>query len=261
MAEQAPKKKPTSESPNEAYPQSAKEQQSATRQVAAPSTQGADEPTTNEESMEEEQEEEEVGQQETESDGEEDGKPQPLQPSEITEAAGESGRRAPRRLAKRSMEYPLADMYPEVQLLVDHKRREWNYNDPDIIRALFLEAKTNAVSDWKVCRATFAKRKKPLLEVQETIASKLRRQQLETRQEKLQQEQQREERIHNHRQPDFAEVKLATNLTTQLRYNYTRNNPPVPRHFLAHYERFKKPPFHIHGINSKGCKLDSQPSL
>ncbi|KAK7586032.1 hypothetical protein V9T40_003908 [Parthenolecanium corni] len=246
MADESPKKGPTADGPDKAFPHSAKQQT-------------AEEPATNEESIEEEAEEE-VDHGEAaaagEADEEDDDKPRPLQPPEITEAAGESGRR---KRVQRFMEYPLSDMHPQMHLLIEHKRREWNYSDPDFIRALFLEAKTNALAEWRVGRAIVAKRKKPLIEVQETIASKLRRQQLEVRQEKLQNQQQLDERIHNHQQPDFTEMKLATNVTTQLRYNYTRNNPPVPRHYLTHYERFKKPPFHTYGTGSKGCRLESRP--
>lgn len=252
MAEEAPKKESTTESPNEAYPPSAKAQQSEQQPgqtEAAPGAPGAEEPSTNEEAIEEEQvEEEEVGHRETAQD--EEGKP------ETPQAPDKDDRPIRPRKVKRSMEYALAEMYPEMQLLVDHKRRDWNFTDPDVIRALFLEAKTNAVASWKEGHSRFSMRKKPLLEIQETTASKLRRQQLETRQEKLQQEQQRLERIVNHRQPEFAEVKLATNLTTQLRYNYTRNNPAVPRHFLAHYERFKRPPFYNYGHSNRLCGQD-----
>jgi len=172
----------------------------------------------------------------------------------------EGGPQRRRWLAKRAMEYELAAMYPEVRLLVEQKRREWNYGDPDVIRALFLEAKTNALAEWKVGRAVVAKRKRPLIEVQETTASKLRRQHQAAQHEQRQSELRRDERMYDRQQPpEFAEVKLATNATAQLRYNYTRNNPPVPGHFLAHYERFGKPPFHIFGVGSKGCRLLCRP--
>lgn len=149
-----------------------------------------------------------------------------------------------RKKVKAVMEYDIKDMYPEINILIQKKKREWDYQDPDIIRALWLETKTLALSEWKVRNAKISI-VKPSFEVKETVTVTLRQEHLKNKAELQQALQERDfEMTEASRDPPhFDTIQLATNLTTDMRYKYNRNNPPVPSHYIEHFEKFKKPPF------------------
>lgn len=162
-----------------------------------------------------------------------------------------------RNLVKRVMEYDLSEMYPEMSVLTEKKKREWDYQDPETIRALWLESKTNVLAEWKVRYLNIKKKsRKPQIEVRDTTAHALRVEFLKNKEENAKSAEQRElQMIERGRQsPKFDEVKLPTNTTTDMRYKYTRNNPPVPRYYLEHFDKHRKPPFKVHGIGLAGCK-------
>ncbi len=159
-----------------------------------------------------------------------------------------------RNAVKRAMEYDLKDMYPEVNILIERNRRKWDFRDPDIIRAIWVEAKTNALAEWKVRHAIVAKRKKPAMEVQYNTTTELRKKFLQDQRERERKEREQNKRIHRTELPEFDEVKLATNIATQIRYDYNRNNPPVPYYIVTHYHKYKRPPFTTFGLDKKGCK-------
>ncbi len=161
-----------------------------------------------------------------------------------------------KKLVKRVMEYDLQDMYPEMSVLTEKKKREWDYQDPETIRALWLESKTNALAEWKVKYLTIKKARKPTIEVRDTTAHALRLEYFKNKAETDKAAEEKDLRMieRGRESPKFDEVKLPTNTTTDMRYKYTRNNPPVPGYYLQHFEQHKKPPFKINGIGSTGCK-------
>lgn len=150
-------------------------------------------------------------------------------------------KKKPKRLASRVLEYDIEEMYPEIELLVEKKKNEWNYQDPAIIRALWLESKTNVLADWKERNMKFNRKKKPTLEVRNTLAFTLRKDHL---QEKAQKQEVSLLQIPvGNDPPVYRAVQLPTNLTMEVRYNFVRNNPPVPRWYVEHFHTYKKPPF------------------
>lgn len=180
------------------------------------------------------------------------------------EALGEESVEEPKPDAKKKkqnlikgvMEYDLSDMYPEMSVLTEKKRREWDYQDPETIRAIWLESKTNVLYEYKVRYLHVKKHKKPQIEVRETTAHTLRVEHQRNKAEKAKNDEQKDlEMIEKGREsPKFDEVKLPTNATTDMRYKYIRNNPPVPRYYLEHFNKHKKPPFKIFGYGMARCK-------
>ncbi|XP_065211249.1 nucleolin-like [Planococcus citri] len=169
-------------------------------------------------------------------------------------AADELYKGKKRKTVKPVMEYDVQDMYPEINILIQKKKREWDFQDPDIIRALWLETKTLALAEWKVRNAKI-KIDKPSLEARDNMTANLR---LEFLKHKAELQQALEERNFEMTEasrdpPHFDAIQLATNLTTDMRYKYNRNNPPVPSHYIEHFEKFKKPPFK-NNPNSFSCK-------
>lgn len=153
------------------------------------------------------------------------------------------------------LEYDLADMYPEMSLLIQSTKKEWNCHDPEVIRAIWLESKTNALRTWKYKFSKILKRKKPDLILQMNHTVQLRLEFMERKKERDREEARRMAMLHVGREaPDFQEIKLPTNLAAELRYKFNRDNPPVPRYYLHHFERYKKPPFKLKTSSGTGCK-------
>lgn len=153
------------------------------------------------------------------------------------------------------MEYDLEDMYPEIGILVSKSRREWNFHDPDIIRALWLESKTNVIEEWKIKHSKIAKGKEPNAEVVLNHTAQLRLEFLKQKEE----QRKAEYRKYHHAvamgklAPHFDTVKMATTHTTELRHKFNRNNPPIPSYYINHYNKYKKPPFKTKVNSSRGC--------
>lgn len=175
---------------------------------------------------------------------------------EMVEDPKLAAKKKKQNLIKRVMEYDLSEMYPEMSVLTEKKKREWDYQDPETIRALWLESKTNVLYEWKVRYLHIKKNKKPQIDVRDTTAHTLRVEHLKNKEENAKNAEQKDlQMIERGREsPRFDEVKLPTNTTTDMRYKYTRNNPPVPRYYLEHFDKHKKPPFKIHGFGMAGCK-------
>lgn len=160
-----------------------------------------------------------------------------------------------RTIINKVMEYDIKDMYPEMSVLVNKKKKEWDYQDPDIIRALWLESKTHVLAEWKVRNAKI-KTGKPSLEVRDNVTYTLRQEHLQNQAElkKALEEREFETGEIGREAPHFDSMQLVTNLTTEMRYKYNRNNPPVPSHYVEHFEKYKKPPFKLIP-NTLSCKL------
>lgn len=155
-----------------------------------------------------------------------------------------------------ALEYDLKYMYPEMNVLTEKNKNEWNYEDPKTIRALWLEAHTNALAEWKIKYAKIKRTRKPLIEVRDTASQYLRNEYRKNQRDKEKETEEKLLRIieRGHETPKFSEVKLPTNTTTDLRYRYNRNNPPIPLYYLVHFDKHKKPPFKLHGIGVRGCR-------
>lgn len=218
----------------------------------APSDGMADEREAIEDTVDEEVEEEQSV--ELEHSGEEEIEESSTE--EVVEDPKLAAKKKKQNLIKRVMEYDLTEMYPEMSVLTEKKRSEWDYQDPETIRALWLESKTNVLSEWKVRYLTIKKSRKPQIEVRDTTAHTLRVEHLKNKEENEKNAEQKDlQMIEKGREsPKFDEVKLPTNTTTDMRYKYTRNNPPVPRYYIEHFNKHKKPPFKIHGFGLAGCK-------
>lgn len=143
------------------------------------------------------------------------------------------------------LEYDLKEMYPEMSMLTEKKRNDWDFQDPNLIRALWLESKTNVLREWKFKYGRVSHKTKPKIEVRGTVTTEAR---MEFRRK---QEQEREQRIEKEvfelrlatQAPEFETVEIASNLTTDMRLKFNKNDPTVPRYYLEHFQKYKKPPF------------------
>lgn len=151
------------------------------------------------------------------------------------------------------LEYDLSDMYPELSTLTLTQKRNWNFSDPEIIRAIWLETKTNALAKWKMKYSKIIKKKDPSIPVQVNHAMQLRN---EYRQ--AQKEREREEILLEHEigkdAPQFNELRLPTTITAQMRYRLNRDNPPVPECYIRHFAKYRKPPFLNKVVPGLKCK-------
>ncbi len=144
----------------------------------------------------------------------------------------------------RVMEYDLEEMFPDMSLLI-RRKRDWDFHDPDLIRAIFVESETSILADWKAIHARIRLSKKPEYVVRNNRSNDLKLQFLRTKMEKERRENKKLERMVklDRGMPTFPVVQMATNVTTQLRHSYSRNNPSVPGHYVQHFFKYKKPPF------------------
>lgn len=176
--------------------------------------------------------------------------------AEINNEDGMTFQKNKRTLKKRMpLEYHLKDMYPELGLLTAAARREWDYGDPELIRALWLETRTNALDEWRIRNAKIKRRREPTIAVHGTKTTKLR---LEHKRKKEGVHYEREKGLFSsgwrpvYRSPKFLPVQVANNTTNELRINYKRNNPNVPHYYIEHFHKYKRPPFktfsHLHRI-------------
>lgn len=151
------------------------------------------------------------------------------------------------------MEYDLEHMYPEINILVRNKKRDWDFSDPDVIRALWLETKTGALADWRVRAAKIDFRKNPKIEVRSTSAETLKKEYLTKKAVEARKLEENEFFLVNagKAEPNFGPINIVSNLTTDMRFKYIRNNPPVPGRFIEHFSKYGKPPF---TLNAAPCK-------
>lgn len=164
--------------------------------------------------------------------------------SDDTSSSEMPGLEKPGKMVSRALEYDLQDMYPEVTLLFEDKQSAWNCQDPAIIRAMWLESKTNILREWKFRNGKIKSKEKPKLEVKPTVTVTLRKQHLE---EQAKMKDWKEMYIPpGNDPPHYKQLQLPTNVTTEVRYNFTRNNPPVPSSYVLHYEKYKRPPFNVY---------------
>lgn len=151
------------------------------------------------------------------------------------------------------LEYDLSDMYPELSTLTQTQKRNWNFSDPELIRAIWLETKTNALAKWKMKYSKIIKKKDPSIPVQINHAMQLRK---EYRQ--AQKEREKEQMLIEHEigkdAPQFNELRLPTTITAQMRYRLNRDNPPVPESYIRHFAKYRKPPFLNKAVPGLKCK-------
>lgn len=150
------------------------------------------------------------------------------------------------------LEYDLEDMYPEIGLLIRSRKKDWDFSDPDIIRALWLESRTNLLSDWRVGAAKINFKKNPAIEVRSTFAISLRNEYRIRKENQQRKEEEKEFSLINlgKENPVFGPVQIVSNLTTDMRFKYIRNNPPVPARYVEHFGKYRKPPF---TLNAAPC--------
>lgn len=164
--------------------------------------------------------------------------------SEPTTATPKPPNKDPGKMVSRALEYDLQDMYPEITLLFEDKQSAWNCQDPATIRAMWLESRTNILRDWKFRNGRIHSKEKPKLEVKPTMTVTLRKQ---FHHEKAKEQDWKEMYIPpGNDAPQYHELALPTNKTTELRYNFIRNNPPIPEAYVLHYEKYRRPPFNVY---------------
>ncbi|XKL67785.1 hypothetical protein PGB90_003276 [Kerria lacca] len=150
------------------------------------------------------------------------------------------------RRGKSVMEYDLKDMYPEIGLLTENTKREWNYHNPEIIRAIWLESKTNVLYEWKIKYGKIKQKSKPTIEVRDTNATNIRREYRKLKEEKrLKDEEKTFAQRNRMRSPNFKAVEIVSNATTDMRLKYNKNDPNVPKYYVEHFQKYKKPPFRV----------------
>lgn len=149
------------------------------------------------------------------------------------------------------LEYDIGQMYPEMEVLVEKKRSEWNYLDERVIRALWLETRTNVLDGWKQRTAKFGARgkKRPVVEPRLNHVAELRLEYRAQQLERKQADDRRNERLRvGNDRPHFGPVTMATNTAAVMRHQFNRNDPPVPSRYLQHYDRFRRPPFNVFAV-------------
>lgn len=163
------------------------------------------------------------------------------------------GRKAGGR-RKSLLEYDIEDMYPEMEVLTQKRRHEWNFLDERVIRAMWLETKTNVLAGWKERVAKGRRPKKPpAVEVRLNHAVELRFDYRQRQLEQQEEKQRHEERLRvGNERPNFGPVTMATNTTAVLRHQYNRNEPPVPSRYLRHYDKYRRPPFNVFAVKRCG---------
>lgn len=154
-----------------------------------------------------------------------------------------------------ALEYDLRRMYPEMSLLTETAKSKWNYQDPSVIRAIWIESKTNALAEWKTRFSKIKYLARPRIEVRPTVATEARK-----RFRRLQDEKRFKGDADDkwakaaaatadgwtaRNAPEFQSVEIVSNATTDMRLKFNKNNPPVPRYYIEHFHRYKKPPFRI----------------
>lgn len=145
----------------------------------------------------------------------------------------------------KAMEYEMDEMIPNMKLLLK-KRKEWNFRDPDYIRAAFVESETGIMTKWKSENARFRSSKSNVgTPFKSNLSNDLKMRHLLRKIEKERREKRKLARILRNYQypPQFPPVQIYTNATTQLRQSFVRNNPPVPAYVVQHYSKYRKPPF------------------
>lgn len=145
-----------------------------------------------------------------------------------------------------AMEYDHEDMHPDISLLVMPKR-DMNFQDIDLIRAMYVESETNLLSRWKEENARRKPSGKPKIEIRYTKSDKLKKLYREFKLEKEKYERNKPKYIEkaNLNPPKFASVLMPTTITAMYRFARSRNDPEVPKYFIQHYERYRKPPFKL----------------
>lgn len=145
------------------------------------------------------------------------------------------------------LEYDYHEMIPDMTVLTSKSRRDWDFHDPDVIRAIFVDYETNVLSHWKADHAKYPMHKRPKVEMQPNRSYNLRMHLLRKKREKEKRDIRLFEKMINFDReiPQF-QGNLRTNMTVELRRNFIRNQPAVPTHYMTHYARFGKPPFKTH---------------
>lgn len=153
-----------------------------------------------------------------------------------------------RTYTSKTLKFSADEEFPNLNLLVRKKRKDWNFNDPDLIRALYVESETNLVSQWKAHNAIIKSNTSQFF--RHNRSSRLRHDHLLLKKQK-----ERKQRLKldgllklDRSVRDFRVVHTLTNATTLLRHSFCRNHPSVPRHVIEHYLHHHKPPFKVvHG--------------
>lgn len=144
----------------------------------------------------------------------------------------------------KTMEYEIDEMLPNMKLLLK-KRKDWNFRDPDYIRAAYIESETGIMEQWKSVNAKIKSVKNTDIQFKSNLNNDLKMRHLLRKIEKERMEKRKLRQILRNYQypPQFPPVQIYTNATTQLRQSYIHNNPAVPAFVVQHFAKFRKPPF------------------
>lgn len=142
------------------------------------------------------------------------------------------------------MEYKIDEMFPDMKLLLK-KKKDWNFRDPDYIRAAYVESETGMMTKWKSENAKINSVKNTDIQFKSNLTNDLKMRHLLRKIEKERREKRHLRQILRNFQnpPNFPPVQIFTNTTTQLRQSFIHNNPAVPAFVVQHFAKFKKPPF------------------
>lgn len=141
------------------------------------------------------------------------------------------------------LDYDISGMFPDMKLILKKPRHTWNYDNPEVIRAIWLEQKTNVLAEWKIRHSKRQMTKKPKVNQNRTTLLRMEYQE-HKRDLMVALNKKRLELWEIGREvPYFEECYLLTNSTSYMRYHYNRNIPPVPAHIAEYYLKHKRPPF------------------
>lgn len=145
-----------------------------------------------------------------------------------------------------AMEYNLNKMFPDMSLLIQ-KKRNWDFQNLDLIRAMYVESETNILSSWKSLNAKLNPSKKPRIVLKNNKSNKLRTEFLRSKieKERIKKKKYNQMLQVNLDKPYFPPVKTFTTVTAELRHSLIQNNPSVPDQYIKHFLKYKKPPFKI----------------
>lgn len=148
------------------------------------------------------------------------------------------------------LEFDYSGMIPDMRVLRFKKKRNWDFHDPDVIRALYVEYETQAFSKWKVENLKIDLNNYPTPAIPTNRSYNLRMFSLRKKRAKVEKENRILERICNfNREIPRFEGQLRSNMTEELRRDFIRNKPSVPAYYVDHFAKYGKPPFKSHKIN------------
>lgn len=150
----------------------------------------------------------------------------------------------------RVLEYDYHEMIPDMTVLTTRKKRDWDFHDPDVIRAIYIESETNALTKWRAEHAKIDMRKHSAQEIRPNRSYNLRLRLLRKKQAIEEKKTRLMEKMNDFERdvPQF-DGTLRSNMTDELRRDFIRNQPAIPSHYMDHYAKWGKPPFKTHKKN------------